>query len=105
MLIPANSANPAGALEMMDFYYKPEIAQMVTEWVLYMSPVPAVQDLIAQHAKDETGKYAEQLTETAESPMLWPDDALLSQVSLGRNITTDAESEAWHATFDTIWEQ
>jgi spermidine/putrescine transport system substrate-binding protein len=105
MLIPANSANPAGALEMMDFFYKPDIAQMVTEWVLYMSPVPAVQDLIDQHAQDESGKYAEQLAETAESPMLWPDEALLSQVSLGRNITTDAESEAWHATFDTIWEQ
>ena len=105
MLIPANSANPAGALEMMDFFYDPKIAQMVTEWVLYMSPVPAVQDLIDQHAQDESGKYAEQLAETAASPMLWPDDALLSQVSLGRNITTDAESEAWHATFDTIWEQ
>jgi hypothetical protein len=37
--------------------------------------------------------------------MLWPDQALLNQVSLGRNITTDAESQAWHATFDTIWEQ
>jgi len=105
MLIPAHSKNPAGALEMMDFFYKPEIAQMVTEWVLYMSPVPAVQDLIAQHATQETGNTAKQLSETAQSPMLWPDQALLSQVSLGRNLTTDAESEAWHATFDTIWEQ
>jgi spermidine/putrescine transport system substrate-binding protein len=105
MCIPAHSANPAGALELMDFYYRPEIAQMVTEWVLYMSPIPAVQALIEQHAKDETGKYAEQLAATAESPMLWPDQALLNQVSLGRNITTDAESQAWHATFDTIWEQ
>jgi spermidine/putrescine transport system substrate-binding protein len=105
MVIPAHSANPAGALELMDFYYKPEIAQMVTEWVLYMSPVPAVQDLIAQHAEEESGKYAEQLASTAESPMLWPDQDLLSQVSFGRNITTDDESTAWHATFDTIWEQ
>jgi spermidine/putrescine transport system substrate-binding protein len=105
MVIPAHSANPAGALELMDFYYKPEIAQMVTEWVLYMSPVPAVQGLIEQHAKDESGNYAQQLQDTAESPMLWPDQALLDQVSLGRNITTDSESEAWHATFDTIWEQ
>ena len=40
MLIPANSANPQGAYKLMDFYYKPENAQMVTEWVLYMSPVP-----------------------------------------------------------------
>jgi spermidine/putrescine transport system substrate-binding protein len=105
MCIPAHSANPAGALELMDFYYRPEIAQMLTEWVLYMSPVPAVQALIEQHAKDETGKYAAQLAATAESPMLWPDQDLLNQVSLGRNITTDAESQAWHATFDSIWEQ
>jgi spermidine/putrescine transport system substrate-binding protein len=105
MCIPTHSANPAGALELMDFYYRPDIAQMETEWVLYMSPVPAVQALIAQHAKDETGKYAEQLSATAESPMLWPDQNLLNQVSLGRNITTDADSTAWHATFDTIWEQ
>ncbi len=105
MVIPAHSANPAGALELMDFYYKPDIAQMLTEWVLYMSPVPAVQGLIDQHAQKETGKYAEQLAETAESPMLWPDQALLDQVSLGRNITTDEESKAWHATFDSIWEQ
>jgi spermidine/putrescine transport system substrate-binding protein len=105
MLIPAHSANPAGALEVMDFYYNPENAQMVTEWVLYMSPVPSVQDLIAEHAKQETGKFAEQLADTAESPMLWPDEELLSQVSLGRPITTKEESEAWHNTFDTIWEQ
>ena len=105
MLIPANSANPAGALELMDWYYKPEIAQMVTEYVLYMSPVPAVQGLIADHAKQETGDYAVQLDETAKNPMLWPDQELLSQVSLGRNLTTDDESKAWHNTFDPIWEQ
>jgi spermidine/putrescine transport system substrate-binding protein len=105
MLIPANSTNPAGALELMDWYYKPEIAQMVTEYVLYMSPVPAVQGLIADHAKQETGDYAVQLDETAKNPMLWPDQELLSQVSLGRNLTTDDESKAWHNTFDPIWEQ
>ncbi len=105
MVIPAHSANPAGALELMDFYYKPDIAQMLTEWVLYMSPVPAVQSLIEEHSQKETGKYAEQLAETAESPMLWPDQALLDRVSLGRNITADDESKAWHATFDSIWEQ
>jgi spermidine/putrescine transport system substrate-binding protein len=105
MLIPAHAANPAGALELMDFYYRPEIAQMVTEWVLYMSPVPAVQGLIEEHSKQESGKYAEQLQNTAESPMLWPDQALLDQVSLGRNITTDDESKVWHSTFDSIWEQ
>jgi len=105
MLIPAHSANPAGALELMDFYYDPVNAQLLTEYVLYMSPVPAVQKGIAEHAKQESGKYAEQLAATAESPMLWPDEALLSRVSLGRPIETQEESDAWHSTFDTIWEQ
>ena len=105
MLIPANSKNPAGALELMDFYYNPVNAQMLTEYILYMSPVPAVQQLIAKHATQETGAYATQLDETAKNAMLWPDQALLSQVSLGRNLTTDEESKAWHQTFDPIWEQ
>lgn len=105
MLIPAHSANPAGALELMDFYYAPENAQLLTEYILYMSPVPEVQKLIADHAKQETGKYAEQLAATAADPMLWPDEALLSQVSLGRPIENQDESTAWHNTFDTIWEQ
>jgi spermidine/putrescine transport system substrate-binding protein len=105
MLIPANSNNPAGALQLMDFYYNPVNAQMLTEYILYMSPVPAVQQLIAKHATQETGAYATQLDETAKNAMLWPDQALLNQVSLGRNLTTDEESKAWHQTFDPIWEQ
>jgi spermidine/putrescine transport system substrate-binding protein len=105
MLIPANAANPQGAYEMMDFFYKPEIAQLVTEWVLYMSPVPAVQELIAQHAKDvKDATYAEDLTLTAESPLLWPDAALLDEVSLGRNLTTQDERDEWDAIFLPIFE-
>lgn len=105
MMIPANSANPAGALELMDYYYRPDAAQMVTEWVLYMSPVPAVQQLIEQHSKDVIDpKYAKQLAETAENPLLWPDQAILDRTSFGRNITTDDELSAWNATFNSIWE-
>ena len=75
MMIPANSANPQGAYQLMDYVYQPEIAQLITEWVAYMSPVPAVQDLIAQHATEESGEYAADLADMAENPLLWPDDA------------------------------
>ncbi len=44
MMIPAGAQNPVGAMEVMDFYYDPEVATKVTEWVLYMSPVPATQE-------------------------------------------------------------
>jgi spermidine/putrescine transport system substrate-binding protein len=105
MLIPVNSENPAGAYKMMDFYYTPEVAQLVTEWVLYMSPVPAVQELIAAHAEEvKDPGYAEDLTLTAESPLLWPDEELLANVSLGRNLTTQEERDEWDATFLPIFE-
>lgn len=104
MLIPANSANPAGALKVMDYYYRPDVAQMVTEWVLYMSPVPAVQDMIAEHASQEKGGYAEALRLTAESPLLWPDDELLGKVSLGRQLSEQDELDEWDSIFLPIWE-
>jgi spermidine/putrescine transport system substrate-binding protein len=104
MLIPANSANPQGAYQLMDFVYTPEIAQLITEFVLYMSPVPAVQDLIAQHASEETGAYAADLEATATSPYLWPDEALLAKTPFGRNLTTDAEREEWDSIFIPLTE-
>jgi spermidine/putrescine transport system substrate-binding protein len=104
MMIPANAANPQGAYQLMDFVYRPEIAQMITEWVLYMSPVPAVQGLIAQHAEDESGEYAEDLQATADSEFLWPDDELLSRTPFGRNLTTDEEREEWDSIFIPLTE-
>jgi spermidine/putrescine transport system substrate-binding protein len=105
MLIPVNAANPAGAYQMMDHYYQPEIAQLVTEWVLYMSPVPAVQQLIAAHAEAEKDPaYAEDLRLTAESPLLWPDDEMLANVSFGRNLTTQEERDEWDSIFLPVFE-
>jgi spermidine/putrescine transport system substrate-binding protein len=104
MLIPANSANPQGAYQLMDHVYQPEIAQMITEFVLYMSPVSAVQDLIAEHAAQEKGELANDLQATADSEFLWPDDALLARTPFGRNLTTDEEREEWDNIFIPVSE-
>lgn len=104
MLIPTNAANPAGAYQVMDYYYRPEVAQLVTEWVLYMSPVPEVQNLIAEHAQEESGSYAKALQQTADNPFLWPDSALLDKVKFGRQLTTDDEAAEWDAAFLPVWE-
>jgi hypothetical protein len=69
-----------------------------------MSPVPAVQDLIAAHAAEEKGAYAEDLELTATSEFLWPDDALLAKTPFARNLTTDEEREEWDAIFIPITE-
>jgi spermidine/putrescine transport system substrate-binding protein len=100
MLIPANSANPQGAYQLMDYVYDPEVAQGITEFVAYMSPVPAVQDLIAAHAKDEEDPdTAKALATMAADPLLWPDDALLARTPFGLNLTTDEEREEFDEIF------
>jgi spermidine/putrescine transport system substrate-binding protein len=103
MLIPGGAANPVGAMQVMDFYYRPEIATMVTEWVLYMTPVTGVKDLIlkdAQKAEDQNYKgYAAKLFGTANSPYLFPDDAFLSKTSFGRQLKTDEEIQEWNSIF------
>ncbi|MEP6475955.1 MAG: spermidine/putrescine ABC transporter substrate-binding protein [Actinomycetota bacterium] len=105
MLIPANSANPAGALQLMDYVYKPEIAQLITEWVAYMSPVSAVRGLIQEHAKTEPDNFtANALKQMADSPLLWPDEEMLSKVSFGRALATDEERDEWNSIFLPISE-
>jgi spermidine/putrescine transport system substrate-binding protein len=103
MLIPAGSQNPVGAMEVMDFYYRPDVATMVTEWVLYMSPVPRTQELIvrdADTAVDQGYKgYANKLYRTAESPFLYPSDEFLSRTSFGFADWTDEAAEEWDSIF------
>jgi spermidine/putrescine transport system substrate-binding protein len=87
----------------MDFYYDPKVATMVTEWVLYMSPVPQTQELIVQDAEaaEEDGfkGYANKLYQTAESEFLYPSDEFLSRTSFGFTDWTDEAAEEWDSIF------
>ena len=103
MMIPVGAQNPVGAMEVMDFYYDPEIATMVTEWVLYMSPVPETQGRIEQdaaRAEDQGFKgYANKLYSTARSPFLYPSDEFLSRTSFGYSDWTQEAAEEWDSIF------
>jgi spermidine/putrescine transport system substrate-binding protein len=109
MLVPVGAANPVGAAMTMDWYYKPKIATMVTEWVLYLSPVKGVQERIIEDAEaaEEDGYkgYANKLYETANSPYAFPDEEVLATASFGKSITTDEEAEEWDAIFLPITQQ
>ena len=103
MMVPVGAQNPAGAAQIMDFYYDPKIATGVTEWVLYMSPVPATQDLIikdADEAQEQGYKgYANKLYQTAKSNYLYPDEEFLSHTTFGRDLRTDEEIDEWDSIF------
>ncbi|MFB3737445.1 MAG: PotD/PotF family extracellular solute-binding protein [Candidatus Velamenicoccus archaeovorus] len=77
--IPRAAEHPTDAHAFMDWYYRPDIAVQVTDWVLYMTPVKGVQELMAQKAEQAkdgaTRRYYETLS---QSPMLFPPDDLAS---------------------------
>ena len=103
MMVPAGAQNPVGAAEIMDFYYEPENAKKLTEWILYMSPVPQTQKLIMEDAEknfDQGYKgYARKLEATANSPFLYPDEEFLSRTSWGFADWTDETAEEWDSIF------
>jgi spermidine/putrescine-binding protein len=103
MMVPVGAQNPVGAAKIMDFYYEPEIATMLTEWITYMSPVPETQELILEDARKnfEQGYkgYANKLEATAKSPFLFPDEEFLSRTSYGFDEWTDESAEEWDSIF------
>lgn len=108
MLIPANSERPDATMAVMDYYYKPNIATKVTEWVLYMAPVKGVQERIAADAEAALEKrylgYGNKLKATAESNYLFPDESFLSQTSFGREFTEDEEYQEYLSIFEPVWQ-
>jgi spermidine/putrescine transport system substrate-binding protein len=90
-------------MQLMDFYYEPEVATMVTEWVQYMSPVPATQDLMLQDADAAEAEgdkgLANKLRASAESPYLYPSEEDLANTSFGRSLETDEEVQEWDSIF------
>jgi spermidine/putrescine transport system substrate-binding protein len=88
--IPALAEHPADAHSFMDFFYRPEIAVQVTDWVLYMTPVAGVQDLMREKAGsggDANRRYYETLS---ESPLLFPPEDL-TEANLHEYKAFDAE--------------
>jgi spermidine/putrescine transport system substrate-binding protein len=75
MMIPKYAQNPVAAMMLMDWYYKPPIAAQLTEAVNYISPVPAVQPIVAADAAKAKGAQRQLLHEVATSSLVWPTPA------------------------------
>jgi spermidine/putrescine transport system substrate-binding protein len=72
--IPQMAAHPTDAHAFMDFFYRPQIAAQVTDWVLYMTPVKGVQEIMAEKGKVLKGADAKYYETLSNSPLLFPPD-------------------------------
>lgn len=75
MMIPKLAKNPVSAMKLMDWYYRPEIAAMVTENVQYITACAPVQSVIeqdAKRAKGANGQTRATLKSLVNSPLVFP---------------------------------
>jgi spermidine/putrescine transport system substrate-binding protein len=87
---------------MMDYVYKPEAAAQLAEWVNYICPVPAAQDIIRQHADEaESQEDKDYLAAVAESPLVFPTEEMLSRLH-SYKVLDEAEERVWNEMFQEV---
>ena len=99
--IPSGAEHPRDAHAFMDFVYQPEIAAQIAEWVGYITPVPAAQEIILDHARDSQGAGREYLETLAHSPLVFPTDDMKANLHSYKVLSAD-EEEAWNDLFQEV---
>jgi spermidine/putrescine transport system substrate-binding protein len=100
--IPAHAQHPREAHLFMDFFYRPEVAVQVTDWVLYMTPVQGVRELMLEKAASLKGADRAYYETLADSPLLFPPDDLASANLYEYPVFSGAEFERWAEVFSAV---
>ncbi len=102
MMIPKTAANPVDAITLMDFFYDPEVAATLAEYINYITPVPAAQDIIKSHAAEAKGDDKKLLESVSTSPLVFPSEADYSRLHTYRPFKDAAEQKQYEQIFQTI---
>ncbi|RCG30745.1 spermidine/putrescine ABC transporter substrate-binding protein [Sphaerisporangium album] len=101
MCIPKTAQNPVDALAMMDYVYKPEIAAHLAEYITYITPVPAAQEVIKADAAKASGDDKKALELAATSPLIFPSESDMARLRSYKSLTP-AEEKAFEGIFQPI---
>jgi spermidine/putrescine transport system substrate-binding protein len=102
MTIPITAKNPVDALDLLDFFYRPEIAGSLTEFISYVSPVPDAKQQIDKDAAAHKGADKTALQNLAVSDLVFPSDAIYSKLHYYVTFKSVSESQAYDKLFEPI---
>ena len=102
MTIPITAENAFDAIKLMDFFYKPDIAGSLAEYINYITPVPAAKQKIEQDAAAATGEDKKALEDLATSPLVFPQEADYAKLHYYRDFVSSAEQHEYNSIFDPI---
>ncbi len=102
MTIPITAQNPVDAIMLMDYFYQVEVAATLAEYINYITPVPAAQQAIQQHAAEATGEDKEFYEALATSPLVFPTEADYAKLHYYRDFDESAEQQQYQGIFEPI---
>ncbi len=92
-MIPYHASHPVDAIEWIDYSYRPEVQALITDWVNYVSPVPAAKPIVAGKLDDPT---------VANSPLVFPSPATDELLTAYYDFKGIDDHEEWTSIFDPI---
>jgi spermidine/putrescine transport system substrate-binding protein len=102
MTIPITAKNPVDAIELIDFFYRPEIAGSLAEYINYVSPVPAAKQQIDKDAAAAKGDDKKTLQDVATSEVVFPTDEIYSRLHYYVTFDSVSESQTFNKLFEPI---
>jgi spermidine/putrescine transport system substrate-binding protein len=90
MMIPQKAQHRANAEALMNYYYQPEVAAAVADYVNYICPVAG-----AQAAMQKIDKVA------ASNPLIFPSAAVLAKTHIFKSLTP-AQETSYNASFTKV---
>jgi spermidine/putrescine transport system substrate-binding protein len=102
MTIPITAKNPVDAIMLMDFFYQVDVAATLAEYINYITPVPATQQVIQQHAAEATGEDKAFYEALATSPLVFPSEADYAKLHYYRDFANAAEQSQYQGIFEPI---
>jgi spermidine/putrescine transport system substrate-binding protein len=102
MAIPITAKNPVDAITLMDFFYQPDIAGTLAEYINYVSPVPAAKQQIEKDAAAAKGGDKTTLEQVATSPLVFPADADYARLHYYVTFGSVSEQQTYNKLFEPI---
>lgn len=100
--IPSTAKSPLDAINLIDFFYKVDIAASLAEYINYVCPVPAAQAQIQADAGKLSGKDKTAMEAVATSPFVFPAAADYAKLHYYVEFPTVAEQQAYQKIFEPI---
>jgi spermidine/putrescine transport system substrate-binding protein len=101
MAIPKAAKHPLDAITYMDYVYRPEVAAKLTEYIAYITPVPAAKEQLQASAAKASGEDKAYLDDLVTNPLIFPTEADLANTKRYRPLTVE-EEEVWDGIFQPI---